>query len=93
MEGLQTDILLVIILYITLIYEILDGIRRKNFQPIKGNHLHSVGRKLAHETQHKPRNILFREDGEVQPSYHDRVYARKESSKRHFVQMRLIGRG
>lgn len=93
MEGIQTDVLLVVILYITLIYEILDGIRRKSqqaLQPVKGNNLHSRGRQTASEIQHKPKIISPREDAEIQPIY--RNHARREST-RHFVQMRLIGRG
>mgnify|MGYP001793462250 CR=1 FL=1 len=93
MEQLQTEILLVIILYITLIYEIVDGIRRKNLQLVRENSPRKVGKQTTKETQHRSKNILCRENGEVhQVPY--RVNAARESKRHvHFVQMRLIARG
>ena len=93
MEELQIEVLLVIILYITLIYEIVDGIRRKSLHPVKQNSMKSLGRQKPNETQHRSRNSFCREDGDTVHQAPYRVNARRESRAQvHFVQMRLKAR-
>jgi len=82
MEGLQTEILVVLV-YLSLVYEIISGIQRRGQQTFEKM------RNVSARTGFKPPRIINRKINTRPPT---RQNDNSHQTYRHFVQMRILAR-